>query len=60
MNASLKHSFRDQEIPNADPELLYKNEHWIAQTRNEALQRLNDRLDTQEKIRKMLYMRLNI
>jgi len=52
MNASLKHSFRDQETPNADPELLYKNEHWISQTRNEALQRFNDRLDTQEKIRK--------
>lgn len=52
MNASLKHSFRDQETPNADPELLHKNEHWIAQTRNEALQRFNDRLDTQEKIRK--------
>jgi len=52
MNASLKHSFRDQETPNADPELLYRNEHWIAQTRHEALQRFNDRLDTQEKIRK--------
>lgn len=46
MNASLKHSFRDQEKPNADPELLYKNEHWITQTRNEVLQRFNDRLDT--------------
>lgn len=52
MNLSLKHSFRDQETPNADPNLLHTNQNLIAQDRAEALQRFNDRLDTQEKIRK--------
>ena len=49
---SLKHSFRAQETPNADPELTPDNSHIGADTVDAAMDGISTRLDTQEKIRK--------
>lgn len=41
---SLKHAFREQPTPNADPTLAAKNEHLGAASAAEAMQRVRDRL----------------
>jgi hypothetical protein len=52
MRRSLAHSFRDVETPNADPDLTPSNAHIGAQSSQEAIERFNDRLSTQSKVRK--------
>ena len=47
---SLKHSFREQETPNADPNLTPENTHIGAENTREAIQKIEARLP--EKIRK--------
>ena len=49
---SLKHSFRAQDTPNADPERTPDNSHIGAGSVDEAMDKISDRLNTQEKIRK--------
>lgn len=50
VRSSLKHAFREQETPNADPEKLELNSHIGAENTSEALKAFKDRLP--EKIRK--------
>lgn len=49
---SLKHSFRDQETPNANPEKTPENEHIGADSVTEVNDKITERLNTQPKIRK--------
>lgn len=49
---SLKHSFRDQETPNAIPEKTPENEHIGADSVAEVNDKITERLNTQLKIRK--------
>lgn len=52
IHRSLKHSFRAQETPNADPERTPENTHIGAGTVEGAMDKITERLSTQEKIRK--------
>jgi len=49
---SLTHAFREQETPNADPSRTPENTHIGAADVDEALANLNERLATQDKVRK--------
>ena len=49
---SLKHSFRAQDTPNADPERTPDNSHVFADSVDSAMNNITKRLDTQKKIRK--------
>ncbi|MGB1321277.1 MAG: MobV family relaxase [Vibrio gallaecicus] len=49
---SLKHSFRAQDTPNADPERTPDNSHVFADSVDSAMNNITQRLDTQKKIRK--------
>ena len=49
---SLKHSFRTQDTPNADPERTPDNSHLFSHTVDQAMDNLTKRLDTQKTIRK--------
>jgi hypothetical protein len=49
---SLTHAFREQETPNADPSRTSQNTHIGAADVGEALANLNERLATQDKVRK--------
>ena len=49
---SLKHSFRAQDTPNADPERTPDNSHVFADSVDHAMNNITQRLDTQKKIRK--------
>ena len=49
---SLKHSFRAQDTPNADPERTPDNSHVFADSVDSAMNNISQRLDTQKKIRK--------
>ena len=49
---SLKHSFRAQDTPNADPERTPDNSHYFSQSVGHAMDNITNRLDTQKKIRK--------
>ena len=49
---SLKHSFRAQDTPNADPERTPDNSHYFSHSVNHAMDNITKRLDTQKKIRK--------
>ena len=52
VNLSLKHAYRDQITPNANPNLTPQNEMLVGKTREEALSRFNERLSqVQGKIR---------
>ena len=44
MRGSLRHSFREQTTPNANPELLAENSHFGAETVDEAMTAFRDRL----------------
>ncbi|WP_020560819.1 MobV family relaxase [Thiofilum flexile] len=52
IHRSLKHSFRAQDTPNADPTKTPLNTHLGADSVSEALNNIEARLNTQEKIRK--------
>lgn len=52
IHRSLKHSFRAQDTPNADPTQTPLNTHLGASSVEEALNNVKARLNTQEKIRK--------
>lgn len=52
LRRSLSHSFRESDTPNADPQRLVDNTHIGAQSSREAIERFNDRLATQSKVRK--------
>lgn len=52
MRRSLQHAFREQETPNADPSRTPENTHIGASNVGEALGKFNDRLATQQKVRK--------
>jgi len=45
MRGSLRHAFRAQNTPNADPELTPENTHFGAATVDEAMAKFRDRLD---------------
>ena len=49
---SLKHSFRAQDTPNADPERTPDNSHLFSHSVDHAMDNLTKRLDTQKTIRK--------
>ena len=49
---SLKHSFRAQDTPNADPERTPDNSHHFSYSVDHAMDNITKRLDTQKKIRK--------
>ena len=49
---SLAHAFREQETPNADPERTPDNTHIGAADVDEAVAKFNERLATQDKVRK--------
>ena len=49
---SLKHSFRAQDTPNADPERTPDNSHVFADSVDSAMNNITQRLGTQKKIRK--------
>lgn len=52
ISRSLKHSFRAQDTPNADPEKTPDNTHIGAETIEDAMNGISERLATQPKIRK--------
>ena len=52
MRRSLKHAFREQETPNADASRSPDNTHIGAADVDEALAKFNERLATQDKVRK--------
>lgn len=52
INRSLAHAFREQETPNADPSRTPENTHIGAVDAEQALANLNERLATQDKVRK--------
>lgn len=51
VRSSLKHALREQDTPNADPVKTPENERVFSQTVDEAIERFNDRLATQKKVR---------
>ena len=54
---SMKHAFREQETPNADPARLSENTHFFAQNVAESMQ--NFKKNYQKKYEKMAFWPLN-
>lgn len=52
LKGRLRHAYREQATPNADPDLLDQNTHWGAENVADGTKRFESRLATQKKIRK--------